>query len=126
MKCRKNMFLVYLITTLSVSTQAQVRNIDHDEEKKIVWGNTLTLEQNYPNPFSPNEETTIDYHVAHVDEAAIIIYDAQTKKPVHEFRNLKHGGGQVVVNGQQLSKGNYIYALIVNGRMVAKRKMKVA
>lgn len=118
--------MVCLITTLSVSTKAQVRRFGQDDEKKIVWGNTLTLEQNYLNPFSSGEYTTIDYHIAYVDEAAIIIYDAQTKKPVHEFRSLKHGGGQVIVNGQQLSKGNYIYALIVNGRMVAKRKMKVA
>lgn len=120
----KSMFLVWLVT-LAVSAQAQLKSVEQDDEKKMVWGNTLTMEQNYPNPFLSSENTIIDYHIAYVNESAIIIYNAETKKPVLEFRNLKQGGGELKVSGQQLQKGNYIYALIVNGRMVSKRRMRV-
>lgn len=123
MKSAMSMFTVYLMTCLTVS--AQKSTINQSGEKKLSWGSTLSLEQNYPNPISPAEKTTIEYHIAFVDEAAIIIYDAQTRKPVHQFKNLKQGAGQVMLSGNQLPKGEYIYALLVNGRLVTKRRMRI-
>lgn len=106
----KRLTLVVFVTCISIGLYAQE---PADKEKfdnmlliastqKFPYVGKLRLEQNYPNPLVRSESTTIRYQAT-------------------DDQNI----GQVKINGSQLKQGAYIYALLVNGRMVEKRKMVV-
>jgi hypothetical protein len=79
------------------------------------------LYQNAPNPF--NQSTTIGYYLPlTVGKAAIYIYNMegiQIKSiPITDRRN-----GNVIVNGNELKPGMYIYSLIVDGKEIDTKRM---
>jgi hypothetical protein len=79
------------------------------------------LYQNVPNPFTEN--TRIDYYLSDdVTNAAICIYNlngTQLKSiPLH----LK-GKGNVIVSGNELKAGMYLYALIADGKAIDTKRM---
>jgi hypothetical protein len=79
------------------------------------------LYQNVPNPFTEN--TRIDYYLSDgVTNAAICIYNlngTQLKSfPLH----LK-GKGNVIVYGNELKAGMYLYALIADGKAIDTKRM---
>lgn len=129
----KRITLAVLFTCISASLYAQ-DSADNEKfdnmllvasTQKFPYAGKLRLEQNYPNPLVRSESTTIRYQATDVYDVCIAIYDNETKERVLTLSNLAQNIGQVKINGNQLQKGTYIYALLVNGRMVEKRKMIV-
>lgn len=80
------------------------------------------LYQNVPNPFS--NTTTIKYFVPNcVGECKIIISDL-TGKLVYTHAIEKSGEGSFQFDASRLySTGNLLYSLVVNGKIVANKKM---
>ena len=75
----------------------------------------------YPNPFTDNTE--IEYYVpANVTSAEIYIFSLSglllQTYPLSDF-----GHGYVTVSGSSLEAGMYVYALVVDGRIVDSKRM---
>jgi hypothetical protein len=125
--------LAGLLTCISISLYAQESSDKQKYDDLLVVASTqkfpyvgkLRLEQNFPNPLVRSESTTIRYQATDVYDVCIAVYDNETKERALTLNNLDQNIGQVKINGDQLQKGTYIYALLVNGRMVEKRKMVV-
>ncbi len=96
-----------------------------ESTQRFPYVGKLDLGQNYPNPLSKSESTVIRYQATDVSNASIVVYNDVNKEQVLVLNNLKENIGQVKINGDQLPEGTYIYALLVNGRMVEKKKMIV-
>ena len=129
----KRIRLAVLFTCIAAGLHAQESNEKPNFDNILMVASTqkfpyvgkLRLEQNFPNPLVRSESTTIRYQTTDVYDVCIAIYDNETKERVLTLNNLDQHIGQVKINGNQLQKGTYIYALLVNGRMVEKRKMVV-
>ena len=82
---------------------------------------SAVLYQNTPNPFTDNTE--IEYYVpADVTSAEIYIFSLSglllQTYPLSDF-----GHGYVTVSGSSLEAGMYVYALVVDGRIVDSKRM---
>ncbi len=83
----------------------------------------IDLYQNIPNPFGSS--TTISYSLpANIKNASIAIFDL-TGKMVLKFDNIINGKSQVVIDGNKLSSGIYLYSLILNGVEIETKRMIV-
>jgi hypothetical protein len=128
---RITLVLLFICSSLSLCAQNTSDKQKYDDllivasTQKFPYVGKLRLEQNYPNPLIRSESTTIRYQATDVYDVCIAIYDNETKDRVLTLNNLDQNIGQVKIHGSQLQKGTYIYALLVNGRMVEKRKMVV-
>jgi hypothetical protein len=129
----KRIKLALLFTCISLGLYAQDASNHQKYDDLLVVASTqkfpyvgkLRLEQNFPNPLVRTESTTIRYQATDVYDVCIAVYNNETKERVLTLSNLDQNIGQVKINGSQLQKGTYTYALLVNGRMVEKRKMVV-
>ena len=79
------------------------------------------LFQNTPNPFTA--ETEIKYFVpVNADNAVIYVFSLNGNllltKPITQL-----GNGSVIINGQELEAGMYIYTLAVDGQEVDSKRM---
>lgn len=83
----------------------------------------LSLDQNYPNPLTTSEKTTIGYSAIDARYASIVIYSSQGQQVMK--RSVGGGVGRITLNGCDLKSGTYVYALFVNGRRISKRKLIV-
>jgi hypothetical protein len=129
----KRVNLAVLFACISISLFAQETADKQKLDDMLVVASTqkfpytgkLRLEQNSPNPLVRSESTTIRYQATDVYDVCIAVYNDETKERVLTLSNLDQNIGQVKITGNQLPKGTYTYALLVNGRMVEKRKMVV-
>lgn len=79
------------------------------------------LEQNIPNPFSEN--SSIRYHIPEaVQRAELRISDA-AGNIVRQFTILSRGAGRTDLAVNSLPGGVYFYYLVLDGRVVATKKM---
>ncbi len=79
------------------------------------------LFQNFPNPFSRNTE--INYYLSeNFQNAMIKIYDIMGLH-VKNIPLLNAGYGHIIIDDSQLKPGVYIYALIVDGLVVERKRM---
>lgn len=85
--------------------------------------NLGVLEQNYPNPFS--DKTEISYQLPLDFKSAEIIIMDITGKLLKTFEISQKGKGKILVNSSEFQSGLYIYSLVVNGKKVDSKKMKV-
>lgn len=92
-----------------------VSSTTHSDAMKI---SGASLEQNMPNPF--NQATMIRYHVPNDVNATIIVYNSNGT-PVKNIQ--ANASGTVTIDAGELSAGTYTYALTVNGKTVASKKM---
>lgn len=110
----------------SNGTGSKLKNAAFDE---MVLGNNehsindtgAALLQNVPNPFS--QQTNIRYIIStKAQSASIMIFDLQGKlvkaSPITNF-----GNGAVIINGNELSAGMFVYSLIVDGRIIDTKRM---
>jgi hypothetical protein len=85
-----------------------------------IQNRAFALSQNIPNPFSEN--TTINYTVpATAGKVILAIFDLNGKMLLQY--NLQQGKNNIVVKGNTLSAGMYLYSLIADGQEVLSKKM---
>ncbi|MBN2260479.1 MAG: T9SS type A sorting domain-containing protein [Clostridiales bacterium] len=83
--------------------------------------NECILYQNVPNPF--HESTKIEYYLNDdVQKAYIYIYDMNGTQIKSLPVNIK-GYGHVILYGNELKAGMYMYSLITDGEFVSTRQM---
>jgi hypothetical protein len=83
--------------------------------------NAIVLNQNAPNPFA--EQTTISYSIpANATSAQILFYDTNGLM-IKNVAITTTGLGQINVYANDLSNGIYSYTLIVDGKIIATKKM---
>ncbi|MEM8529015.1 MAG: tail fiber domain-containing protein, partial [Bacteroidota bacterium] len=80
-----------------------------------------TLNQNAPNPF--DGYTTINYFVPDDFQQATICISDSNGNLIREIAITENGTGQIQINATQLSKGNYFYSLILDGKLVESKQM---
>jgi hypothetical protein len=80
----------------------------------------VVLEQNVPNPFA--EQTSISYFIpAGTGKAQVVFSDILGS--VIKTVDVEPGYGVMTVFGQSLSKGQYTYSLLIDGKLIETRKM---
>ena len=91
-----------------------------NESGKDLLPTEYTLYQNYPNPFNP--VTTIKYDLPNASDVSLIIYDILGRK-VKELVHIKQQGGryEIQFNASNLASGVYIYQLITDKYVNAKK-----
>ncbi|MBT1697619.1 hypothetical protein KK083_12075 [Fulvivirgaceae bacterium PWU4] len=117
----------FLLGLLLVASSGQL--MAQEDEKST--GNTsrpsisrkLGLAQNTPDPVSHNEHTMIRYSAIDAYERYIFVNDEAGNR-VMTFNDLKDEG-EIKIDASRLAPGTYRYALVVNGRVVERRKMVV-
>ena len=83
---------------------------------------SAVLYQNSPNPF--DQETEITYRLgSDVTEAMICIYDLNGRQ-VKQYRlPVDSVSGRLQISARELTPGMYIYALLIDGRMIDSKRM---
>lgn len=81
----------------------------------------IVLNQNEPNPFA--ELTTILYNIPEKFNYAQLVFKTIDGKIIKTFDIPKKGQGKVTVFASDLSKGMYMYTLIVDGKAMDTKKM---
>jgi hypothetical protein len=84
----------------------------------------LGIDQNYPNPCTTTQGTTIRYLAIHSTPAYLYLYTA--KGDIVLTKTLNNEVGTVRVLPHELKPGIYTYALIVHGRVVERKKLIVS
>jgi len=127
----KTILTAGLIAFVSVTAAAQQHINDFyfdslrsmQNAKRFPYLGKLGLTQNYPNPFSQSGETVVAYKAIDSHSVSLIIYSPEGKIII--LNSLKSGVGTFKLKGSGLAAGTYEYALIVNERVVERRKMVV-
>jgi hypothetical protein len=79
------------------------------------------LEQNIPNPFK--NDTKIAFELPNKFSEAFINVYALDGKQLKSYPLFAGQNGSVTINGNELYPGMYLYALIIDGREIATKKM---
>jgi hypothetical protein len=106
---------------MSESDQIPISTPVENVTKTMVESDIATLSQNAPNPFSQN--TTIGYYLpASVKNAVIYVYNLQGIQ-ISSIQVNDRGNGSVVIYGNSLPSGMYVYTLITDGKVVDTKSM---
>ena len=97
----------------STNTKLQTTNIS-----------SATLEQNIPNPLNTN--TSIHYNVPAGSSKALLNVTDNSGITVKHISLNGSGKGIVNIEASSLSAGIYSYTLIVDGKIIATKKMVIA
>lgn len=79
------------------------------------------LYQNQPNPFA--NTTTIRYYLVEDASTAVMVFHDQYGREISSQVLTDTGYGQIEVNAENLASGIYTYSLMINGEVVATKKM---
>ncbi|HWY33044.1 MAG TPA: tail fiber domain-containing protein, partial [Nitrosopumilaceae archaeon] len=96
------------------------RTVNNNINVELSDADALVLNQNVPNPFA--EQTVISYHIPkNAGLAQILFYNinGQQIKAV----DVTKGSGQLTVYANDLTNGIYSYTLIIDGKIMATKKM---
>ena len=102
----------------SEQTQQQMRTMLNVE---LTDAQNIVLEQNIPNPFA--EQTIINYTIPTTVQKAQILFYNQSGQLIKAVDITERGNGQINVFGSDLSTGAYTYSLVVDGQVVATKRM---
>lgn len=83
---------------------------------------TFTLAQNFPNPFNPS--TSISYSLPKAGVVTLAIFNTlgqKVKEVVNGFQEV--GNYTASINASDLSSGNYIYNISLNGQSINKKML---
>tara|TARA_Y100000768_G_scaffold355494_1_gene309212 strand:- start:67 stop:1314 length:1248 start_codon:yes stop_codon:yes gene_type:complete len=93
-----------------------------EEEKALTAVSYGVLMGNSPNPFT--ETTKISYEIKTEVEAAQIMIMNLNGELIESFKLAPQvGNGQVMVSGNTLNAGMYLYTLVLDGKEIATQKM---
>jgi Chaperone of endosialidase/Secretion system C-terminal sorting domain len=103
------------------SRTAEVKSsTEKTANNNLLNANEYKMLQNTPNPFS--SETTIQYSLPkNTNNAKIAVFDLNGTLKM-QFNSLS-GVSKVVINGNSLPAGMYIYSLLIDGNEVLSKKM---
>ena len=79
------------------------------------------LFQNTPNPFK--YDTEIKYYIPESSSNAVLYVFSLQGNLLLTKNLLGTGNGSVTINGSELNPGMYVYSLLVNGQIVATKRM---
>lgn len=99
----------------------ELRQLSATEGKPISTTKVAAVAQNIPNPF--RQSTRIDYFVPEGTQRASIRIFNLTGRMVREIAIDSYGKGRITVPADQLSGGIYYYSLVVDGSIIATKKM---
>ncbi|MEO7209926.1 MAG: T9SS type A sorting domain-containing protein, partial [Chitinophagaceae bacterium] len=105
-----------LVTNLSQGQQPAFNN----QQLTTIPG--LILEQNIPNPL--NNSASIGYFIPNNLPNGLLIVTDMNGKTMKQIA-LQPGKGNVTIDASTLSAGAYNYMLMINGAIVASKKMVV-
>lgn len=104
---------------LAASTAPQKTN-----NHTLTLGKTASLEQNQPNPFG--ETTLVNYYVPENTQNASLQVTSLNGKVLGITQLVGTGHGQVNIQAHTFPAGTYYYSLVVDGQVVATKKMVLA
>jgi hypothetical protein len=82
---------------------------------------SATLSQNAPNPF--NQTTSIGYYLPEtVNTATLYVYDMNGVQ-IKSIPITTKGEGKIIINGNELRPGMYLYTLIADGSEIDTKRM---
>jgi hypothetical protein len=104
----------------AATSSTLVVNDDKNSLPTEIQNKAFALSQNVPNPFSEN--TTISYTIpATAGKAILAVFDLNGKMLLQY--NLQQGKNTIVVKGNTLGAGMYLYSLIADGQEVLSKRM---
>ena len=107
-------------TATTSSDQIPIGTVENPLQNKV-QSDVATLSQNAPNPF--NQNTTIGFYLpANVGKAVIYVYNLQGVQ-IKSIPLYDRGNGSIVVSGNSLAAGMYIYSLITDGNVIDTKRM---
>ncbi len=89
--------------------------------KHVLEENSAKLYQNTPNPF--NNQTEIRYFLPDNTETATLLVFDMNGKQLKSYELTQRGSGNVVIYGNDLRAGMYLYALMANNKLVDTKRM---
>ncbi len=106
-----------------VANLAPGKNGSTAEAENKISLSSVSLEQNVPNPLAGS--TSIGYFIpSNMHNAQLIVTDMNGKN-IKQI-TLPNGKGNITIDASTLSAGTYNYSLMVNGKVVASKKMVVS
>jgi len=82
---------------------------------------SAVLYQNSPNPFS--QQTNIGYFIpTSAQSASVLVFDLQGKL-IATLPVTNYGTGSIIINGNSLTPGMFVYSLVVNGNIIDTKRM---
>jgi hypothetical protein len=94
-----------------------------DHKSTIVNLQSVRLDQNIPNPF--DQSTTINYFVPGNSGTTQIQITSSFGEVIKTIPVKTEGHGQLMLKAGDLSSGIYNYQLVVNGQVIATKKLIV-
>lgn len=83
---------------------------------------TFALAQNFPNPFNPS--TSISYSLPKAGVVTLAIFNTLGQKVKELVNGFQEAGNYTVsINASDLSSGNYIYKISLNGQSINKKML---
>ncbi len=96
--------------------------VDVEEDRFAEVPARFELRQNYPNPFNPT--TQIEYALAQTAHVKLVVYNPLGQRVTQLVDDLRQAGTyHVRWEASGLPSGPYLYQLVVDGQVVATRKM---
>ena len=75
-----------------------------------------------PNPFNPS--TVIPYYLPKQSRVQLLVFDVLGRTVIEKEEHIiEEGSHEIVINGNDLSSGVYIYQFIIDGAKATPKKM---
>ncbi len=115
----------------SVNRRVDIRLLGNNDDywtKENEYLETVTdlgprLDQNAPNPFS--DLTVINFFVPNKSQSAELLVTNLAGQVVRRIVILERGEGSIQLNASLFERQTYLYSLIVDGNIVASKKLSV-
>jgi hypothetical protein len=125
-------YLIKGIQELSVKVEDQQREIDlllsltrnreqNNDEKIMPNPGEAALFQNHPNPFTIDTEIEMTLPETAI-QASVIVYNLEGKE-LKSIQVLDRGNTSIRLLGNELNAGMYLYVLLVDGKVIATKRL---
>lgn len=103
------------------SASTQSANVTNNANEEQIINETATLNQNIPNPF--NKKTKIGMYIPlNIYKAILYIYNMQGNQ-IASYIVTERQNTSIIIEGNKLDAGMYLYTLIADGQEVDTKKM---
>ena len=122
---KPNSEILYVLTRTDLfkvenGTPTSIKQVPVSNESETDIPNTVTLHQNFPNPFNPS--TTIQFELNQAAFTKLTVYDMLGRKVRELVNEVRPAGTNTIqFNATNLASGIYLYRLESNGMVHTKR-----